>query len=148
MIFYFSGQRDRQMDGPACIGNKANCHKSRASWTATDGPTDGPTDRVAYRVACTRLKRIFHWFFLYCDSKYLTKMWIKECPFFWANIKIFRMKRHSFIYICQKRSKFQKKMCHTSCRVDASDFQLFSGSITWRGYGSNYGTSSWAHIID
>ena len=23
----------------------------------TDGPTDGPTDRVAYRVACTRLKK-------------------------------------------------------------------------------------------
>ena len=40
--------------------NKADRHKSRASWTATDGPTDGPTDRptdkAAYRVACTRLK--------------------------------------------------------------------------------------------
>ena len=41
--------------------NKADRHKSRASWTATDRPTDRrtdrPTDRVAYRVACTRLKK-------------------------------------------------------------------------------------------
>ena len=44
--------------------NKADRHKSRApslqrrTDRQTDRPTDRPTDRMAYRVACTRLKKI------------------------------------------------------------------------------------------
>ena len=34
----------------------------------TDQRTNGPTDRVVYRVACTRLKRIYHKPILMCNN--------------------------------------------------------------------------------
>ena len=63
--------------------NKADRHKSRASWTATNGPTDRRTDqrtdrrtdKAAYRVACTRLKRLWK---KDCKIKLVKKKIVKE----------------------------------------------------------------------